>query len=79
MSGFADVQECVMTAWATVPLSYPVAKEARHFDPPNDAAWVALSTMRVSSRTAAIGDGSPIEHLVLLQVDIHAPLDTGTA
>lgn len=79
MTGFADVQACAMAAWATVPLTYPVAREGRDFSPPSDAAWVALYTLPVSTRAAAVGAGSPLEHLVLLQVDLHQPLNTGTA
>lgn len=79
MTGFADVQACAMSAWATVPLTYPVAREGRDFSPPSDAAWVALFTLPVSTRAAAVGVGSPLEHLVLLQVDMHQPPNTGTA
>jgi hypothetical protein len=33
----------------------------------------------VSAMPAAVGAGSPIEHLTLLQVDVHHPLNSGTA
>ena len=66
MSGFADVQGCINTAWATVGLAYPVAKEGRDFTPPDTAAWVALYILPVSTLPAAIGVGSPLEHLALL-------------
>lgn len=78
MSGFTDVQATLMSAWAGVSLAYPVAYEGRDFTPPNGAPWIALHTMPVSVRAAAIGVGSPLEHVGLLQIDLNYPLNSGT-
>lgn len=78
MSGFTDIQAALMTAWEGVALAYPVAYEGRAFTPPNGGAWVALHTMPVSVKPAAIGIGSPLEHVGMLQIDLNYPTNAGT-
>lgn len=78
MTGFTDVQATLMDAWSGGSLAYPVAYEGRDFTPPDNAPWIALHTMPVSVRTAAIGIAAPLEHVGLLQIDLNYPLNTGT-
>ena len=64
MSAYADIQAALMTAWAGV-LPYPCAYEGKDFTPPSDAPWCAVFTLPASSAVAGLGQGAPIEHVVL--------------
>jgi hypothetical protein len=81
MTGFADIQSALMTAWADVDLDYATSYEGVDYQglafiPPNDAPWVALTTLPASTMPAALGANAPLEHIGLLQVDLNYPLNT---
>jgi hypothetical protein len=64
MTTFADIESALRTAWSGV-LAYPTAYEGRDFTPPDNAPWCALFTLPASSGVAGLGQGAPIEHVVL--------------
>jgi hypothetical protein len=64
MSAYTDIQAALMTAWAGV-LPYPCAYEGKDFTPPGDAPWCAVFTLPGPSIVAGLGQGAPIEHVVL--------------
>ena len=64
MSAYTDIQAALMTAWSGV-LPYPCAYEGKDFTPPGSAPWTAVYTLPASSSVAGLGQGAPVEHVVL--------------
>lgn len=62
---FTDVQATLMSAWQGT-LSHPVAYEGIDFTPPDNAPWVALHTLPVTSLPDGLGIHAPIEHTGML-------------
>lgn len=73
MSAFADIQSALMAAWAGV-LPYPCICEGKavfvdsagvEVAKPDNSPWCAVYVLPASSAVAGLGQGAPIEHVVL--------------
>lgn len=73
MSAFVTIRSALMAAWAGV-LPYPCIYEGKavfvdsaghEVAKPDNSPWCAAYTLPASSTVAGLGQGSPIEHVVL--------------
>ena len=81
MSKQADyIAECLVKAYLVGGFNLPAAYENRAFSKPGpDGPWAALFLLPDKPRPVTLGPHGEDEHRGILQVDLHYPLNSGTA
>ena len=81
MSKQADyIAECLVKAYLDGGFNLPTAYENRAFSKPGpDEPWAALFLLPDKPRPVTLGPHGEDEHRGILQVDLHYPLNSGTA
>lgn len=74
------IAECLVKAYLDGGFNLPTAYENRAFSKPSpDGPWAALFLLPDKPRPVTLGPQGEDEHRGILQVDLHYPLNSGTA